>query len=136
MADKISVMKENIEKLKKKYTLADSDEEREKINQTLNDLAEKYPNEFVDSMVSSIEETARKSKELLLRVKLKEVLPAVSVSYIAKEYFNQTKSWLQQRINGDIVNGEKVSFTEKELSIFETALKDIAEKLSQVQLSF
>ncbi|MDR0794348.1 MAG: DUF5053 domain-containing protein, partial [Chitinophagaceae bacterium] len=64
--------------------------------------------------------------ELNLRLHLKKISEAVSMSYIAKKYFQKSKEWLYQRINGYIVNGKKSKFTPDELYQLQFALKDIS----------
>ncbi|MBN8861005.1 MAG: DUF5053 domain-containing protein [Sphingobacteriales bacterium] len=48
---------------------------------------------------------------------------------MVKEYFNKTRHWLYQRINGNIVNGKVCSFTYDELKQLQFALKDISKKI-------
>lgn len=74
-----------------------------------------------------------RAEELVLRDKLESVLPIVSVSYIAKNYFNKSRYWLYQRINGNIVNGKKAKFTPSEIVLLETAFKDISKKIGSVK---
>ena len=59
----------------------------------------------------------------------------VSLSYIAKQYFNKDRSWLYQRINGTLVNGKPAAFTEQELTILANSLKNIGLKLSEISKS-
>ena len=66
----------------------------------------------------------------LLRDKMKEILPAISVSYIARKYFGKSSSWFYQRLNGNKVNGKEANFTPTELSTLSAALNDIGKKLS------
>lgn len=66
----------------------------------------------------------------LLRDKMKEILPAISVSYIARKYFGKSSSWFYQRLNGNKVNGKEANFTPNELSTLSAALNDIGKKLS------
>ncbi|WP_455590504.1 DUF5053 domain-containing protein [Bacteroides sp.] len=59
----------------------------------------------------------------------------ISLSYIAQHYFQKDRSWLAQRINGNIVNGKPSAFTNDELDIFKFALSDIKNKLSETILN-
>lgn len=59
----------------------------------------------------------------------------ISLSYIAQHYFQKDRSWLAQRINGNIVNGKPSAFTNDELDIFKFALRDIKNKLSETILN-
>lgn len=56
------------------------------------------------------------------------------MSYIAKNYFGKSRSWLCQRINGLAVNGKEARFTESEKATLDLALKDIAGSLLNVRL--
>lgn len=51
------------------------------------------------------------------------------MSYIAKNYFNKTKSWLSQRINGNDVNGKPARFTPEEIDTLNKAFSDLSQKL-------
>ena len=59
-----------------------------------------------------------------------DVLGALSLSYIAKNYFDRDKSWLYQRMNNSVVNGKPVAFTNSELKILADALGDLGQRLS------
>ena len=63
------------------------------------------------------------------------MLPAISLSYIAKTYFNKSRSWLNQRINGNTVNGMQAKFSQEELRTLDYALKDLSEKLAEIRVS-
>ena len=47
--------------------------------------------------------------ELILRQKLEDILPAISISYLSKNYFKKTPQWFYQRLNGNNVNGKEVT---------------------------
>ncbi len=66
---------------------------------------------------------------------MQEVLPAISMSYMAKRYFGKTRSWLSQRLNGSIVNGKPAKMTPEEEKKLEEALHDLGHKLIQLRLS-
>lgn len=75
---------------------------------------------------------ARKAKrtDIDMKAKLAGIQDAISLSYIAKHYFNKDKSWIYQRINGTVVNGKPAAFTDQELALFSDALRDIGSKIS------
>lgn len=72
---------------------------------------------------------ARRIKE-----KLGNVPDAISMSYIAKNYFGKTKTWLYQRLNGNKVNGKEARFTETEARQLQDALHDLGRRLSSIIL--
>ncbi len=74
-------------------------------------------------------------EEVNLKVRLLEVTEVVSLSYIAKHYFNRTRNWLYQRINGNIVKGKPARFTEEEIQKLQFAINDIGRKLQDFQIS-
>ena len=69
-----------------------------------------------------------------IREKLGTVPEAISMSYIAKNYFGKTKTWLYQRLNGNKVNGKEARFTEEEARQLQTALHDLGQRLSSIIL--
>ena len=44
---------------------------------------------------------------------MKDILPIISLLYIAKTYFGKTKEWLYQRVNGNIAKGKPAKFTDE-----------------------
>ena len=61
-----------------------------------------------------------------------EILP---LSYIAKNYFNKSRAWLYQRLNGYKVRGQVYTLNEKEKAIFNMACQDIAQRIGSVHIS-
>ena len=78
-------------------------------------------NEELDSMI--IKNQLQKSYEIL------------PISYIAKNYFNKSTSWLYQRINSTKVRGRVYTLNEKEKAIFNNALKDIAKEIGSISIA-
>lgn len=74
-------------------------------------------------------------EEIKLKEQLKEVSEIISLSYIAQKYFNKTRTWLYQRINGNIVHGKAAQFTETELNTLRFAIKDISNKLGSLVIN-
>ena len=73
--------------------------------------------------------------------KMEDIAPIVLTSgdpkrceYIAKTYFNKSRQWLYQRINGNIVNGKQASFTKEEIDILNHALNDIGNRLINTRI--
>ena len=69
-----------------------------------------------------------------IKVQLMEVSKIVSLSYIADTYFNKTRQWLYQKINGNIVNGKVAKFTPAEKQTLNYALKDISNKIGSIAI--
>lgn len=77
----------------------------------------------------------RKRPDVDVKKIVQEAQDVISLSYIAKQYFNKDRSWLYQRINGTLVNGKPAAFTEQELTILADSLKNIGLKLSDISKS-
>ena len=94
---------------------------------------------IIDELLTkAFRESSKASDEMIEEVKLKakiaEVSEIVSFSYIAKKYFNKSRSWLHQRLNGNIVNGKPAELTEEEKAKLNQAFKDLAEKIGSVSI--
>jgi hypothetical protein len=74
-------------------------------------------------------------EETKVKIQLMEVAKVVSLSYIAKNYFNKTRNWLYQKINGSIVNGKQAQFTDEEINTLNFALQDISKKIGSTVIS-
>lgn len=77
----------------------------------------------------------RKRPDVDVKKIVQEAQDVISLSYIAKQYFNKDRSWLYQRINGTLVNGKPAVFTEQELTILADSLMNIGLKLSDISKS-
>ncbi|GAB6012357.1 DUF5053 domain-containing protein [Viscerimonas tarda] len=84
-----------------------------------------------EAFISDMQERNDELKELELRQKLQNVLPIISVSYLAKNYFNKTPQWFYQRLNGNVVNGKQASFNKAEISTLQKALTEISEEINK-----
>ncbi len=102
------------------------------IDQEMQQLSIENPSEFSEAMLFCVEETNEKVEELVLKQRLEEILPIISVSYLAKNYFKKTPQWFYQRLNGNSVNGKKASFTTQEIKTLSFALREIGQKLNAV----
>jgi hypothetical protein len=102
------------------------------IDQEMQQLSIENPSEFSEAMLFCVEETNEKVEEFVLKQRLEEILPIISVSYLAKNYFKKTPQWFYQRLNGNSVNGKKASFTTQEIKTLSFALREIGQKLNAV----
>lgn len=83
----------------------------------------------IDKRLDVIEESA-------IKLQLQEIAEIVSLSYLAKKYFNKSRSWLYQRLNGNMVNGKPARFTQEELQTFNNALQDISKRIGSLSISY
>jgi len=128
-------MIEKINQLKEAFCNAKNDSERNAVDIQMKELINEDPDKFSEAMLASAKETADRATQLVMKQKLKDVIPAISLVYIAKTYFDKTDAWLYQRINGNIVNGKPAAFTPKEMETMKFALNDLSNKLGSLSVS-
>ncbi|MBQ3246271.1 MAG: DUF5053 domain-containing protein [Bacteroidales bacterium] len=127
--------REYLDRLKSRYVNASSEKEREEVRKAIHDACDQDPEAVAVIAVEQLQETIQKIDGILIRQQMKEVLPFVSLAYIAKMYFRKSRQWLYQRINGLSVNGKPAQFTPTELETLNFALQDMARKLSATHVS-
>lgn len=127
--------REEFEELKRRDIAAKSDGERKLIAKEFEQLANNDPEGFEAAFMASARQTLEDAKRLRVKEQLGEITQFVSMSYIAKNYFNKTKSWLSQRINGNEVNGKPAQFTPEEIDTFNGAISDLSHKLAEFRVS-
>lgn len=97
-----------------------------------------YKDEVADFLQEKINISAKKIEKIENAINVKkqldEVSEMLSLSYIARTYFGKTRSWLHQRINGNVVNGKKSKFSDVELQQFQDAIKDMSKKLDSLSI--
>lgn len=119
-------MKDKINALKERYVKAESEREYDTIRQEIAQLCDEDAGAVAQATLQSITETNTE----LLRERLKEILPIISVSHLSKTYFYRSPQWFYQRLNGNAVNGKPARFTEAELKVLHDALRDISGKIN------
>ena len=110
----------------------------------MTEIAAKYTSEedkkaianFVSERLQNIDKKLDVVEENAIKLQLQEVAEIVSLSYLAKKYFNKSRSWLYQRLNGNLVNGKPARFTQEELQTFNDALQDISKKIGSLSISY
>jgi hypothetical protein len=122
-------MEKKIKELKERFRTANKKEMVE-IDKEMEVLSKKDNAAFSKAMLKSVKETTKQVEDLVLSEKLKGVLPAISVSYIANKYFKKTPQWFYQRLNGNKVNGKAARFTDSELKKLSSALKDVGSQIT------
>ena len=58
-----------------------------------------------------------------------EVLEHINCAYIARRFFNRTRSWFIQRLNNTAVNGKPVGFSDAELLTLRSALLTLSKEI-------
>jgi len=127
--------RDKFEKLKELDINSKSKTQRAKINLELELLANRDPEGFESAVMASAQKTLEDAKALKVKEQLSQISDIVSMSYIAKNYFNKSKSWLSQRVNEFDVNGKPAKFTQEEISTLNFAFDDISKKIGSVRIS-
>jgi hypothetical protein len=128
--------KEKFNELKMCDINAKSDRERDKLHIELEKLANEDPDGFESAVVESARKTLSDIKELKIKEQVTQISEIISMSYIAKNYFNKSKSWMSQRINELDVNGKPAKFTSEEVDILNFAIQHISTKLGTLRISY
>jgi hypothetical protein len=126
---------EKFEQLKNREMNAGTESEYREIQVAMEKLADADPEGFEQAVLASMRRTRQKAQNLRIKEQMEAVSEIISMSYIAKTYFNKTKSWLSQRINELNVNGKPASFTDEEIETLNYAFKDISKKIGAFSVS-
>ncbi len=121
--------------LKERFVNAKTEAERQAVNAEIHEICEEDAVAVAEIVKLQLMETHKKVDEILVRKQLEEMLPAISLSYIAKTYFKKSRAWLYQRINGLSVNGKPAKFSASEMETLNYALNDIGHKLTNIRVS-
>ncbi len=121
-----------------------SEVERSDIDRELSDLMDSMNETERESLFEGVSDDFKRMREevtdirrtLSIRQQMEPILPYISVSSLAKDYFGKSTSWFYQRLNGNIIHGKAAAFTDKELNVLKDALQDVASKLNKVTITF
>ena len=120
-----------------------SEVELSDIDRELSDLMDSMNETERESLFEGVSDDFKRMREevtdirrtLSIRQQMEPILPYISVSSLAKDYFGKSTSWFYQRLNGNIIHGKAAAFTDKELNVLKDALQDVASKLNKVTIS-
>ena len=130
------VTKEYMDNLRERYVNAETDKELDKIREEIHRICSTEDTNAVAKIaLEQILETNAECDSILVRQQLKSVLPFISLASIAKTYFNKSRQWLYQRINGLVVNGKPTKFTPEELETLNFALHDMVNNFIKPHIS-
>ena len=129
--------KNELEQLKAEFFNLNTDTEitsfKKKINENWRKKTDTEKEQFCEAFVESANEAISRADKVYnyvnVKLKLSDILEIISISYIAETYFKKSRSWFSQRLNGHLVNGIPVSFTDSEIKILSNALNDISDKI-------
>lgn len=86
-------------------------------------------------IINGLANAENEIKEIDIKMQLAEISQFINMSYIAKHYFNRSKQWLSQRINGNVVSGKPRYLSESEKQTLNNALRDLSKRINAVQVS-
>ena len=129
------MIKDEILALAARNRIAKTQEGKAEISLKMEELKDKDPKAFTEALESLIRTTADKVEELTIAEKMGEMTKMLSMAYVARNYFGKSRSWLAHKINGDVINGKPVSFTEEEKQTFKYALADMSARLKSLGIS-
>lgn len=93
-----------------------------------------FNNKLISSVDARLDNIRRNVEEYKIRDKMGDLADAINFAYIARKYFGKSRSWLYQRIKGNIVNGRPARFSPQEEAMFYEALEDIRTQLGAVTI--
>lgn len=116
--------------------------ERPVIDRQITELLDSMNEAEAEELVAGVQndfdtihqEIADIKEQLTIRERLEPVLPYLSVSSLARNYFGKSSSWFYQRLNGNRIHGKVCRFTKEELTTLDMALKDIGRRISGLHL--
>lgn len=122
----------DLETLREEYRKATNPQKKEEFKAMIKQLIKEQTQ---DEMISSIEAIDDRISDLKRIVELGDIVDMVSMSYIAKRYFNKSRSWLYQRLNGNVIHGKPAQLTEAERKTLAYALEDMSRLFKEKSLS-
>jgi hypothetical protein len=100
------------------------------------DEEQKNIRNFVEkAMKAQVQKVDDFVEDAKIKLQLMPVTEIVSLSYISEKYFNRTRNWLYQKVNGNKINGKPARFTENEINTLNFAIQDISKKLGSTVIS-
>lgn len=64
-----------------------------------------------------------------MKSKMADILMFLSWGEISEEYFGRSRSWIYQKMNGNLKNGTPTEFTDDEKEKLRSALTDLAGRI-------
>lgn len=95
----------------------------------------KFMDTEFEHIMQDMDKVEQKIDETAIKQQLNDVIEILPLSYIAKNYFHKSASWLYQRINGYEVRGKVYELKPHEIETLRTAIQEISRKFTTVSLS-
>lgn len=129
------VDKNKMDLLKDEFINAKSEKERESVREKMRQMCDDNAVSVATLAVEQIKETHTEIDAYLIRKQMEDILPCISLAYIAETYFKKSRQWLYQRVNGLLVNGKPARFTPEEIETLNFALQDMGQRLATTRIS-
>lgn len=128
---------ENLRKdLENLLTLSNTPEFNTELKRLQSVYTEESEKTYIKNFIlNGLNDVEKEIKKLDVKIQLAEISEFINMSYIAKHYFNRSKQWLSQRINGNVVGGKPRYLSEKEKETLNFALQDLSKRIKTVQVS-
>ena len=128
-------------KLKEQWKTA-SETERAEIDKEISALLESMSGNETSELEQAVSDDFKRmhkdaadiERTITVRKKLEPILPLINVAGFTRHYFGKSSSWFYQRMNGNIVHGKPMSFTDEELNQLQDAFQDLARRMLSFQL--
>lgn len=72
------------------------------------------------------------SKEPAASVDLGAVPDYISMAYLSQRFFGRSRSWLHNKLNGNMANGKPMAFNPKEMADLKKALETLSNEINEV----
>jgi len=136
----MKILKKELEKLKGFYEAGNEKDFQKQVDFLhSNFVSEQEKSEIEKFTTSLLTELTRQTdnfiNDITVRMQLGEVAEIVSMAYLSKRYFNRSRHWLYQKINGNVKNGRRAHFTQTERNTLNFALRDISNKIGSVNIA-
>lgn len=129
------VDKNTMDQLKDRFINAKTEKERDAIREEIRQACDSDAAAVASIAVEQIQESHAEMDAYLIRKQMEDILPCISLAYIAETYFKKSRQWLYQRVNGLLVNGKPAKFTPAEIETLNFALQDMGQKLATTRIS-
>lgn len=129
------VNKDRMDLLKDRYINAKTEKERNEIRAEMSKACDEDAAAVANIAVAQIKESHAEIDAYLIRKQMEDILPCISLAYIAETYFKKSRQWLYQRVNGLLVNGKPAKFTPEEIETLNFALQDMGQRLATTRIS-
>ena len=129
-------LKQELELLRQELGTPAFDEHLDRMeNVYTSDEDKKLISEYVTLMMGDIDtELKEVNKEIETIRTVKSISNMISFKYIAETYFNKSKAWFSQRLNGNTVHGKVCRFTDEELQTLRFALQEKKKKIGSLSI--